>query len=84
MKCSTTQSLNSLSSPKPNFSIGSVYQHSAQKTVRHSKDESIFFCFTGQRRLWTRREGSDCSVLKMALSEKLYSFYFSVTLEDHV
>ena len=31
-KCSTTQSLNSLSNLRPNVSTGAVYQHSAQQT----------------------------------------------------
>ena len=58
VKCSTTQSLNSLSILRINFSTGAVYQHSVQQTDRHLKNKSVSFRFTGRKHLWTRREST--------------------------
>ena len=68
VKCSTTQSLNSLSSLRPNFSSGALYQHLARQIDRHSKDDSLYPSVSGvEKQLWTQ----------ITLSEKpVYSFCF--------
>ena len=74
VKCSTTQSLNSLSSLRPNFSTGAVYQHLASKlTGIRWQSVSLFSlvensCGLGMKAALLR--------FKITLREKLYSFFF--------
>ena len=76
VKCSTTQWLNSLSSLRLKFSTGAAYQHLARK-LTGVRWQSVSFCFTGRRQLWTRAAWKQSLLrFKITLREKLYSFFF--------